>query len=94
LIYIYIYIYNFLLLLFFFLIIVTEEITIKQVADAIVKYVGFEGEYKFDPSKADGQYKKTATNAKLMRLNPTFKFTDFDTGKNNFFFFFFFLIII
>jgi len=62
---------------------VTEEITIKQVADAIVKYVGFEGEYKFDPSKADGQYKKTATNAKLMRLNPTFKFTDFDTAIKN-----------
>jgi len=62
---------------------VTEEITIKQVADAIVKHVGFEGEYKFDPSKADGQYKKTATNAKLMRLNPTFKFTDFDIAIKN-----------
>jgi len=62
---------------------VTEEITIKQVADAIVKHVGFTGEYKFDPTKADGQYKKTATNAKLMRLNPTFKFTDFDTAIKN-----------
>lgn len=32
-----------------------DEVSIKQVADAIVKAVGFEGHYSFDTSKADGQ---------------------------------------
>ncbi|KAK4699006.1 hypothetical protein P7C70_g7261, partial [Phenoliferia sp. Uapishka_3] len=56
-----------------------EEVSIKQVADAIVKAVGFEGEYSFDTSKADGQFKKTASNAKLMKLLPDFEFTPFET---------------
>jgi GDP-L-fucose synthase len=36
-----------------------------------------QGEVKFDTSKADGQYKKTASNAKLRRYLPDFKFTPF-----------------
>jgi GDP-L-fucose synthase len=32
---------------------------------------------KFDTTKADGQYKKTASNKKLMTLNPDFEFTPF-----------------
>lgn len=32
---------------------------------------------KFDTSKADGQYKKTASNAKLRKYLPDFKFTPF-----------------
>ncbi|KAJ3290498.1 hypothetical protein HK104_006719 [Borealophlyctis nickersoniae] len=32
----------------------------------------------WDTSKADGQYKKTASNAKLMGLVPEFAFTEFD----------------
>lgn len=35
---------------------------------------------QFDSSKADGQYKKTASNAKLMKLLPNFKFTPFEEG--------------
>lgn len=31
----------------------------------------------FDTSKADGQYKKTASNAKLRKYLPDFKFTPF-----------------
>ncbi|KAA1074475.1 GDP-L-fucose synthase [Puccinia graminis f. sp. tritici] len=57
-----------------------DEVSIKQVADAIVKAVGFEGDYKFDTTKADGQYKKTASNSKLKRLLPDFKFTPFETA--------------
>ncbi|PPR07258.1 hypothetical protein CVT24_010050 [Panaeolus cyanescens] len=55
-----------------------EEISIKQVADAIVKAVGFEGEYKFDTSKADGQFRKPASNKKLLSLIGGFQFTPFE----------------
>jgi hypothetical protein len=37
--------------------------------------------FQFDTTKADGQYKKTASNSKLKRLLPDFKFTPFETGK-------------
>ncbi|KAG0140916.1 hypothetical protein CROQUDRAFT_674397 [Cronartium quercuum f. sp. fusiforme G11] len=55
-----------------------DEVSIKQVADAIVKAIDYKGNYSFDLSKADGQYKKTASNAKLMKLLPDFQFTPFD----------------
>jgi len=57
-----------------------DEVSIKDVADAIVKAVGFEGDYTFDTSKADGQYKKTASNAKLMKYLPDFQFTPFEVA--------------
>ncbi|CAE6450828.1 unnamed protein product [Rhizoctonia solani] len=55
-----------------------EEVSIKSVADAIVKAVGFEGEYKFDTSRADGQFRKPASNRKLLELTGGFEFTPFD----------------
>lgn len=57
-----------------------DEVSIKDVADTIVKAVGFEGDYSFDTSKADGQYKKTASNAKLMKYLPDFQFTPFEVA--------------
>ncbi len=54
--------------------------TIKHVADSIVKAMDFKGEYKWDTTKADGQYKKTASNAKLVKYLPDFKFTPFEQG--------------
>lgn len=39
--------------------------------------VCLQGEVKFDTTKADGQYKKTASNAKLRKYLPDFKFTPF-----------------
>jgi len=57
-----------------------EEISIKQVADAIVKAVGFEGDYKFDASKSDGQYRKPASNSKLLSKIGEWEFTPFDTA--------------
>jgi GDP-L-fucose synthase len=78
-------------------------VSIKLVADAIVKAVGFEGEYKvskclllyvtttslltdttetqFDTSRADGQFRKPASNKKLLELTGGFQFTPFDLGK-------------
>ncbi|ELU39514.1 GDP-L-fucose synthetase [Rhizoctonia solani AG-1 IA] len=55
-----------------------EEVSIRSVADAIVKAVGFEGEYKFDTSRADGQFRKPASNKKLLELTGGFEFTPFD----------------
>ncbi|KAF9511456.1 hypothetical protein BS47DRAFT_1383446 [Hydnum rufescens UP504] len=55
-----------------------EEISIKEVADSIVKAVGFQGDYKFDTSRSDGQFRKPASNAKLLRLIGNFEFTPFD----------------
>ena len=34
-----------------------------------------------DSSKPDGQYKKTASNEKLIKLVPDFKFTPFEEGE-------------
>ncbi len=58
-----------------------DEISIKHVADAIVKEMGFKGKYIWDSSKADGQYKKTASNKKLRTYLPDYKFTPFDQGN-------------
>jgi GDP-L-fucose synthase len=76
-----------------------DELSIKDVGDAIVKAVGYEGEYtvssqlpgcgldsraKFDTSRADGQYRKPASNDKLMAAMADtggFQFTPFDQGK-------------
>lgn len=78
-----------------------EEVSIKQVADAIVKAMDFQGDYQvkifvqgtsqasmltliasqqMDSTKADGQYRKTASNAKLIKHIPEFKFTPFESG--------------
>eukprot|EP00656_Telonema_subtile_P000671 TRINITY_DN10317_c0_g1_i2.p1 TRINITY_DN10317_c0_g1~~TRINITY_DN10317_c0_g1_i2.p1 ORF type:complete len:302 (-),score=77.98 TRINITY_DN10317_c0_g1_i2:86-991(-) len=56
------------------------EISIKQVVEAVAKGMDFQGEIKFDTSKADGQYKKTASNDKLRALLPEFEFTPFEQG--------------
>jgi GDP-L-fucose synthase len=58
----------------------SDEITIKDVVDAVVEAMEFKGEVVWDTTKADGQYKKTASNAKLRKLYPEFKFTPFKEG--------------
>lgn len=57
-----------------------DEISIAQLAQSIVNAFGFKGQLTFDTSKADGQYKKTASNGKLRSFLPDFKFTDFDVA--------------
>lgn len=57
-----------------------DEISIAELAQSIVKAFGFKGQLSFDTSKADGQYKKTASNAKLRGLLPDFQFTKFDVA--------------
>ncbi|KAH9503670.1 GDP-L-fucose synthase [Bulinus truncatus] len=52
-----------------------EEISIKTAADMIVEAMEFTGEVIQDTTKSDGQFKKTASNAKLRKYLPDFKFT-------------------
>lgn len=59
-----------------------DEISIKEVVDAIVKSSGFTGEVVYNTEKADGQYKKTASNLKLRKYLPDFEFTPFEKAMN------------
>ncbi|XP_058494395.1 GDP-L-fucose synthase-like [Solea solea] len=54
-----------------------EEVSIKEAAEEVAKAMDFKGEVLHDTTKADGQFKKTASNAKLLRYLPDFKFTPF-----------------
>ena len=51
-----------------------DEVSIKEVAEMILDAFEFKGEVKFLTDKADGQFKKTASNAKLRKYLPEFKF--------------------
>jgi GDP-L-fucose synthase len=42
--------------------------------------MNYTGEIVFDTDKADGQYKKTASNKKLRGLRPDYNFTTMDDG--------------
>lgn len=55
-----------------------DEVSIRTVADTIVKAMDFQGVYEYDTTRADGQYKKTASNEKLMKYLPDFQFTPFE----------------
>ncbi|EGZ13147.1 hypothetical protein PHYSODRAFT_511177 [Phytophthora sojae] len=57
-----------------------DEVSIGDVAREIADAMDFNGEIVFDESKADGQFKKTASNAKLRRLLPDFQFTTIKQG--------------
>lgn len=53
----------------------SEEVSIADAARLVVKAMDFKGEIVFDTSKSDGQFKKTASNAKLRKYLPGYKFT-------------------
>eukprot|EP01090_Pellita_catalonica_P010688 TRINITY_DN22124_c0_g1_i1.p1 TRINITY_DN22124_c0_g1~~TRINITY_DN22124_c0_g1_i1.p1 ORF type:complete len:299 (-),score=40.09 TRINITY_DN22124_c0_g1_i1:88-984(-) len=57
----------------------SAEISIKDVALKIAAAMDFDlSKIKYDTSKSDGQFKKTASNAKLRKYLPDFKFTPFE----------------
>jgi len=58
----------------------SAEVTIKEVVDHIVEAIEFKGEVKYDTTKSDGQYKKTASNQKLRKYLPDFQFTPIKQG--------------
>jgi len=55
-----------------------QEISIKTAAESVAKAYNFQGEWIFDTTRSDGQYKKTASIVKLRKYLPDFKFTPFD----------------
>lgn len=57
-----------------------DEMSIGDVATLIAREFNYEHMMEFDSSYSDGQFKKTADNSKLMKLNPEFQFTDMDEG--------------
>ncbi|GAM23498.1 hypothetical protein SAMD00019534_066730 [Acytostelium subglobosum LB1] len=52
-----------------------DEVSIADVAHTIAEAMNFQGKIVFDTSKADGQFKKTASNKKLRSLYPDLTFT-------------------
>jgi GDP-L-fucose synthase len=56
-----------------------DELSIKTVAIEIASIFEYDN-IKFDTTRSDGQYRKTADNSKLLRYLPDFKFTDIKTG--------------
>lgn len=57
-----------------------DEINIGKAAELVSKAMDFKGEIVYDTTKADGQYKKTASNAKLRGYLPQFQFTDIEAA--------------
>ena len=59
----------------------TNEVTIEYVARLIARAFNYEQHMVFDHSFADGQFKKTADNCKLMNLlESSFEFTPIEKG--------------
>ena len=58
----------------------SEEISIKDLVDLLVKEFNFKGKVIFDSSKPDGQFRKTSDNSKLKSYLPDFKFTPIEDG--------------
>lgn len=56
-----------------------DEVSIKQIAMEIAKQFNYEYMIEFDETYSDGQFKKTADNSKLMKLN-NFSFTRIEDG--------------
>ena len=52
-----------------------DEISIGDVSKLVLNSMNFEGEIKYLTDKADGQFKKTASNEKLRTYLPDFEFT-------------------
>ncbi|KAF2361176.1 GDP-L-fucose synthase/GDP-L-colitose synthase [Trinorchestia longiramus] len=60
----------------------SAEVSIKEAAEMVVTAAKFEGPVVYDTTKADGQFKKTASNAKLRKYLPDFQFTPIQEAIN------------
>ena len=58
----------------------SEEISIKDLVDLLVKEFNFKGKVIFDSSKPDGKFRKPSDNSKLKSYLPDFKFTPIEDG--------------
>ena len=58
----------------------SDEISIGNVAEMVVYYMGFKGKLILDDEKPDGQFRKPSDNSKLKSYLPDFKFTPIEKG--------------
>ncbi len=58
----------------------SQEISIIDLVDLIVKEFNFKGKVIFDNTKPDGQFRKPSDNSKLKSYLPDFKFTPIEEG--------------
>jgi len=56
----------------------SEEVTIETVARIIAKTMNYEDQLQFDTSFQEGQYKKTASNKKLLESMSSLTFSNFE----------------
>lgn len=74
----YLIVFYLLLLIVFILVDEADEVSIIEVSETIAKAFDFKGKIVFDTTAADGQYKKTASNAKLRSYLSDIQFTPFE----------------
>jgi len=58
----------------------SNEISIMDLVDLLVKEFEFKGKVIFDNSKPDGQFRKPSDNSKLKSYLPNFEFTSIEEG--------------
>ena len=58
----------------------SEEVSIKEVVELIVRYMEFPGNVVWQSDKPDGQFRKPSDNSKLLSYLPNFKFTSLAEG--------------
>ncbi|CAE8744004.1 unnamed protein product [Polarella glacialis] len=57
-----------------------DEVAISDIVQKIAAAMDFKGKIVCDTTKADGQFKKTASNKKLRTYRPDYKFKTIDEG--------------
>ena len=60
-----------------------DEISIGEIGKKIAQLFNYEEHIVFDTSFSDGQFKKTASNKKLLSIYPDIQFTSLDIGLKN-----------
>ena len=58
----------------------SQEISISNLVDLLVKEFNFKGKVIFDTSKPDGQFRKPSDNSKIKNYLPDFQFTPIEEG--------------
>jgi len=58
------------------------EVSIKELVNTVVDGMKFKGKVEFDTTRADGQYRKECSNARLRKHLPDFKFTPMKQAMN------------
>jgi GDP-L-fucose synthase len=58
----------------------SNEISIINIVDLLVKEFNFKGRVVFDSSKPDGQFRKPSDNTKIKNYLPNFEFTPIEIG--------------